>query len=140
MTGVIIGLKWNAMLEQLAEALSPVISLLQEFAEKLLDMVNEFLEIWNYFHKDKKDLITPGQQRTAGMKSGGGHEGPWEKIGFSFPNPKSDNTIQQTIASNTGVIAQVVTEMRNVIIEGFKAQVTNPWNFVKSLNPLVSAP
>ena len=67
--GVIIGLKWNAMLEQLAEALSPVIARLQEYAELLLDSINTMLELWNLFHKDQRDLITkPGQERTVGMK------------------------------------------------------------------------
>src|ERR1035437_7214154 len=104
MTGVIIGLKWNAMLEQLAEALSPVIELLQTWAEIILDTINEFLELYNLMHKDKRDLIKPGSERTMGMRSGGSGGGAWEKMGFSFPNPKND--VQQTISSNTGAIAK----------------------------------
>jgi hypothetical protein len=138
LNGVIIGLKWNAMLEQLAETMSPVISLFQSLAEKLLGMVNESLEIWNFFHKNKVDLIKPGQERTLGMKGSGGHGGTWEKMGFSFPNPA--NNVQQTIANNTGVIASAVKKIQDVLIENFKAQMNNPWNQLKSLNPFTNNP
>ena len=139
LNGVIIGLKWNAMLEQLAEAMAPLIELFQRIAEVLFDNINYLLEIWNLFHRNQTGLLVPGQQRIPGMRGTEGHMGAWEKIGFNFPTPKSENSLQQ-IANNTNTMTIILRSIMEQGARNVMGSFLNPWNYLRSLNPFPSAP